>query len=309
MLEYSVVIPVYNGSQTLSELVKRLTAAGTGLGDSYEIIFVDDGSQDGSWDEIKRIKQRQANVRGFRLGKNFGQHNALMCGFNHARGKYVLTIDDDLQHAPEEIGKLIARIKKGYDVVYGLYVEKKHERFRNLGSRFVQWIYRKALGIKGEITSLRIIKAQIVKAICKYDKGFTYIDGLIAWFTRNIGYIRVNHARRTAGRSGYTFRKLFVLGMNMLTNFSTFPLQLTSLLGIIFSGLGFAMALFYLGRKLFVGTTVSGFATIIIAITLFAGIQLLVLGLIGEYLGRMHLNINSKPQFYITEELKEEVKE
>jgi len=191
----------------------------------------------------------------------------------------------------------------GYDVVYGLYSEKKHKAFRNLGSRFVQLIYQRALGVKGEVTSLRIIKYPIVGAICGYNKGFTYIDGLIAWFSDNIGYVKINHSERKCGKSGYSFRKLLVLGMNLLTNFSTFPLQLASWLGLLFSMVGFFMALIYFGANIFIGITISGFTTIVMAVTFFAGIQLLMLGLIGEYVGRINLNINSKPQFFVSEEL------
>ncbi|MBN1913987.1 MAG: glycosyltransferase family 2 protein [Candidatus Omnitrophica bacterium] len=302
-MKYSIIIPVYNSESTLKELTQRIGDTMDKLKEAYEIIFIDDASGDRSWERIVEIKKSMPCVKAIRLAANFGQHNALMCGFNHSRGRYVITLDDDLQHLPEEIPLLIEKAQEGYDLVYGQYRLKKHNFFRNLGTRFIAWVYRRTLRVKGGITSFRLIRAEVAKDITGYDKNYTFIDGLIAWRTKNIAYVTVEHRQRKEGRSGYNLRKLFVLTMNLVTNFSILPLQVASFLGIIFSGVGFIMAVVYFCMKLFSQIVVSGFTTIIIAVMFFAGVQLLILGMIGEYLGRIQLNINSKPQYYIKERI------
>lgn len=301
-MKYSITVPVYNSGATLDELTERLNRVFNSLKEAYEIIFIDDGSNDNSWKKIIELKSKFSHIKAFRLARNFGQHNALMCGFGFANGQYVITLDDDLQHMPEDIPKLIEKIEEGYDLVYGVYKSKKHSFWRNFGSKFIKWAYNKALSIRGEITSFRIIRLSIIKKITKYDKNFTFIDGFIAWHTTNIGYVEVDHKTRKVGRTGYSLRKIIVLSMNLITNFSIFPLQIASFLGIIFSTLGFIMALTYFLLRIFSKITLSGFATIIIVLTIFSGVQLFILGLMGEYLGRIQLNINSKPQYNIREE-------
>jgi undecaprenyl-phosphate 4-deoxy-4-formamido-L-arabinose transferase len=263
--------------------------------------LVDDCSRDQSWVVIEKIRQTNPQVKTIQLMRNYGQHNALMCGFNYVKGKYIITMDDDLQHPPEEIPKLIWKIKEGYDVVYGVYESKKHGLSRNIGSKIIQWLYSQILGIKGELTAFRIIRREIIKNIVAYNGNFAFVDGLFVWYTNNIGHISVVHEPRKIGKSNYSYRKLLLLSMNLLTNFSVLPLQIASVLGVLFSSLGFLMALVYFVLRFFLIVKVSGFATVIIATTVFAGVQLLILGLIGEYLGRIQLNINSKPQFCIRE--------
>jgi len=300
---YSIVVPVYNSQNTLGELYKRLKGTFKEITDNYEIIFVDDGSKDGSWEEIKSIRSNDSKVKAISLMRNFGQHNALMCGFNFAKGEFVVTIDDDLQHPPEEIKKLIDKINEGYDIVYGIYEEKKHKKYRNIGTKLVTLIYKKALGVENDFTSFRIIRNSIIKEIINYNKSFTFIDGLIAWHTKNIGYLIVAHSERKYGKSGYNLGKLIFLSLNLLTNFTIIPLQVTSILGLFFSIFGFLIALYFFIKKIFLGIPVSGFTALIITITVFSGIQLFIMGLIGEYLGRIHMNINNKPQFSIREKL------
>jgi polyisoprenyl-phosphate glycosyltransferase len=301
-VDLSVTVPVYNSQSTLNELYKRLSAVVEKLKLRYEIIFIDDASHDLSWEILNLIRKKDIeNVKIIRLTRNFGQHNALMCGFAHASGEYIITLDDDLQNPPEEIPKLIKKLKEGYDVVYGEYLLKKHATYRNLGSFLVQLLYKKIFDVPGNLTSFRVIKKEIIEGLLEYTKNYTFIDGLIAWQTKNIGYVPVVHNERKKGSSGYTLSKLIILSVNMLTNFSIFPLQLATIVGFIMSLLGLVMTLFIIIKKLLYGISVTGFASTIVTITIFSGTQLITIGLIGEYIGRIHLNVNNKPQYRIRE--------
>jgi polyisoprenyl-phosphate glycosyltransferase len=302
-IKYSIVVPVYRSSSTLATLLELLTCTMDNLGQLYEIIIVEDNGGDDSWEVLCTLLPKYQHVRILKLMRNFGQHNAIMCGFAHSNGEMVITIDDDLQNPPEEIGKLIATINKGYDIVYGKPTRKKHHPVRNIGSYLVGALFKKVFGLSINPTSFRILKRRIVEGVISYDKNFTFIDGLIAWHTTNVGEVEVKHDARGTGRSGYSFRKLFALSMNMLTNFSIVPLQAVAVLGLFFSFGGFLLSVGYLLKYLIWGVPVPGFTSIIIGITMFSGVQLLALGLIGEYLGRIHLNINSKPQYFVSEDL------
>lgn len=301
----SVVIPVYNSADTLEELNNRLVLLLEDLvGPQYEIIFVNDGSTDSSWKLLRQIASEKEKVIAINLTRNFGQHNALMCGFSQARGIYVVTIDDDLQIPPEEIAKIFEEIQSGYDIVYGVYGQKQHSAFRNFSSRLLQYFYRKTFNIDLGITSFRIIRQEIVQFILNYEKSFTYIDGLIAWFTKNIGNVNVEHQKRRTGTSGYSLKNLIMLALNMLTNFSIVPLQLASLTGFAFSLAGFFLGTYFLLKKIFWGISVSGFSSIIVAITMFSGVQLLTIGILGEYIGRIHINASKRPQYAIKDIIK-----
>jgi undecaprenyl-phosphate 4-deoxy-4-formamido-L-arabinose transferase len=298
-VEYSVVIPVYRSADTLRELTRRLCLVLDGAGRNYEIIFVDDGSPDRSWDVLRELCAAQpGRVVAVQLMRNFGQHNALMCGFRRARGEYVVTMDDDLQNPPEEIPKLIAALKQGdYDLVYGTYGGKKHSAWRNLSSGVVNAFYRRVFRSSVTVTSFRIIRRALLQSIFSYDLNFTFVDGLLAWNTQRIGQVVVEHRPRAHGRSGYSLAKLVMLALNLFTNFSLLPLQMVSLIGLLTALLGLGVAVMYLVRYLLQEITVPGYASTIIAILVLGGVQLLSLGIMGEYLGRLHLNVNRKPQY------------
>ncbi len=298
-IKYSVVIPVYNSETTLEELFNRLKSVFEKIEEEFEIIFIDDGSKDKSWQKLEDLHNNDERVKIIRLRRNFGQHNAIMCGFHFVQGENVITMDDDLQNPPEEIPKLISKINEGYDIVYGKYISKKHNLFRNMGSSIIQIVYKNVFNLQNNITAFRIVKKALIQSILKYEKNYVFIDGLLAWNTNNIGNIHVLHLDRGHGRSGYRFKKLLTLSLNMITNFSIIPLQIASILGLLFSFLGFIMAVYFLAKKIIFDIPVAGYTSLIIAITFFAGIQILALGLIGEYLGRIHLNINEKPQYEI----------
>jgi undecaprenyl-phosphate 4-deoxy-4-formamido-L-arabinose transferase len=300
-IQYSVVVPIFRSGRLINNLLTRLSCQMDLLGEPYEIILVEDHGNDDSWHIMEEALEYYPQLRIIRLMRNFGQHNALMCGFTHCRGQFILTIDDDLQNPPEEIPKLIAALDEGYDVVYGVATEKKHHPVRNFGSSIIKSFYQRTFNSKARVTSFRIIRRRVIEGIITYNRNYTFIDGLIAWYTSDIGDVKVVHMERDEGRSGYSPAKLFTLTMNMVTNFSIIPLQTVSLAGIFFSLIGFLLALGYLTKYFISGIPVPGYTSIIIAITFLSGLQLLALGLIGEYLGRVHLNINSKPQYFIRE--------
>jgi len=303
-IKYSVVIPVYNSEVTLWQLCNRIFLVFENITDAFEIIFVDDGSVDDSWKKLEEIKEEKKNkVKIIQLMRNFGQHNALMCGFGVAEGAFIITMDDDLQNPPEEIPKMISEIDKGYDLVYGEYLSKKHSLFRNAGSEIIQLIYKKIFNVAGKLTAFRIMRKELLDSILKYEKNYVFIDGLLAWATGSIGYAAVTHSEREYNNSGYSFKKLLTLSVNMLTNFSIMPLQIASVLGIFFASVGFIMAMYFVGKKVFFGSPVQGYTSLMVVITFFSGIQLLTLGLVGEYIGRIHLNINKKPQYEIRKQL------
>jgi glycosyltransferase involved in cell wall biosynthesis len=305
VMDISVVIPVYGSQDTLRPLTERLVAVLDETGRSYELIFVNDDSPDQAWQELTALQAAHPDrITAIQLTRNFGQHNAIMCGLHAARGRYVVTMDDDLQHPPEEIPKLLAEIERTeLDVVYGRYDRKKHRPWRNLGSLAMNLAYRKVFGIAGEFTAFRVIRREIVEAALSYGLNFTFIDGLLAWNTRRIGGVVVEHQERELGRSGYNLRKLVLLSFNLLTNFSILPLQLSTLLGLFSALVGFGLGAVYLWYALFRGIAVPGYASIIIAVLFLGGVQLFAIGIIGEYVGRLHLNVNRKPQFRVRTKL------
>lgn len=295
----SVVVPVYNSQETLRELVARLTAT---LADvAHELIFVDDGSRDQSWTVLQELQAKHPqSMMAIQLMRNFGQHNALMCGLRHSHGAFVVTIDDDLQNPPEEIHTLLTAIEShGLDLVYGSYGVKQHQPWRNLGSWVVNRFFRTVFRVPVTVTSFRIMRRELVQSVLSYTLNFTFLDGLLAWNTQRIGETPVAHLPRPRGTSGYSISKLLVLALNLFTNFSLLPLQLVSLVGFLTASAGMLTGLFYLLRFWLNEITVPGYTSIIISVLVMGGVQLLSLGIIGEYLGRLHLNVNRKPQYTI----------
>jgi len=299
---FSVVIPVFNAERTLDELTDRLKAVLQKLGQEFEIIFIDDNSSDKSWEVLRSLRSEDSRIRCFQLTRNFGQQNATMCGMRLARGRIVITCDDDLQNPPEAVPALIGELEKGYDAVFGVYETKKHSVFRRLGSWIINTLYSWTFHSKGRVSAFRAMRFDLVEKILEYDLNFTYINGFIAWYTNRVSRVAVPHQSRSQGRSGYTLKKLFVLSFNMMTNFSLLPLQIASFFGLIFALAGFVMGGFFVIRRLAFGTSVSGFTAIIASISFFSGMILFFLGVIGEYIGRIHMNINRKPQYSIRQE-------
>ncbi len=298
-INVSVVVPVYGSERTLRSLWQRLSNVLNSHGLSFEVVFVDDGSRDGSWTLLKNLQtEHPDSIVAIQLMRNFGQHNALMAGFHHVRGQVIITIDDDLQHPPEEIPALLATLRENdLDLVYGTYDRKKHALWRNFGSTLAASFFRSVFRVSVTPTAFRAVRRELVECILSYNRNFTIIDGLLAWSTQRIGATRVSHHPRAEGRSGYSISKLLMQSVNVLTNFSLAPLQFVSITGIATSFAGLSLAAYYLFLYFSSSVGVPGYASLIVTLLVSSGLQLLSLGMIGEYVGRVLLNINQKPQF------------
>ena len=302
--EYSVVVPVYNSEGSLRELYQRLNAVFISLHQSWELILVNDCSKDGSWKVLQELAQAHQNAKAINLMNNFGQHNALMCGFQYASGKLVVTMDDDLQHPPEEISKLISRMQQGnYSVVYGQYARKRHGLFRDFVSGAVNDVLSRITGSGYRVTSFRIMEREVVEKITKYQQYNVMIDVFIKDTVASsyIGHVLVEHHSRKIGKSNYSFKKLGWYAVNMIFNYTVWPLRVATLLGFFFSLAGFGGVALEVVLYLFNGTPVRGWASLFLSITFFSGIVLFILGIIGEYTGRIFLNVNQKPQYVVKE--------
>jgi undecaprenyl-phosphate 4-deoxy-4-formamido-L-arabinose transferase len=299
--DVSVVIPVYNSAPMLATLIQRLRAALDPLRLDYEIVLVDDGSSDGSWAALEQARTESGErLVAIQLMRNYGQHNALMCGLRHARGRVVVTMDDDLQNPPEEIPKLLDWLEQTQaDVVYGVPAQREHGAWRNLGSAVVLHFYRFVFKNQVTPTSFRAIRRELVDSVQFYDLNFTFLDGLLAWCSQRIDAVEVTHQLRAQGRSGYSLSRLLALALNLYTNFSLLPLQLVSTVGLLSAVAGFGVGLYFLVLSVTAGIAVPGYASTIIAILILGGAQMLALGIIGEYLGRLHMNVNKKPQYIV----------
>ncbi len=296
----SIVIPVYNGAESVGELcdaLERLEIAG-----GHEIVLVNDGSPDNSLDVCRGIVARsRVPVTLVDLARNYGEHNAVMAGLRHASGAHVITMDDDLQNPPEEVTRLLAHAQAtGRDVVYTYYDEKRHAWWRNLGSRFTNWVAGFVLDKPKDLylSSFRCMSAFVVREVTRYEGPFPYVDGLLLQVTQNIGSLLVTHLPRAVGRSNYTMRRLVRLWMSMFVNFSVMPLRVSTLAGFALSACGALGSLATLVEALFFEPP-AGWASLMAAVLLLSGVQLVILGIVGEYLGRMYLTANKKPQSVI----------
>jgi len=298
----SIVIPIYNGASSIAELVRAIE--GLSIEGGHEIVLVEDGSPDRSLEICgELVENARVPITLVRLARNYGEHNAVLAGLRHASGAHVITMDDDLQNPPGEIERLLTFAQhSGHQVIYTYYDEKQHPAWRNLGSRFTDRVANFALEKpKGlYLSSFRCMSAFVVCEISRYEGPFPYIDGLILQVTHDIGRLRVEHLPRTAGRSNYTMRRLIRLWMSMFVNFSVIPLQISTIAGFVFSGIGAIGGAMAIGEALLYSPP-AGWASLIAAVLLLSGVQLIMLGIIGEYLGRLYLSANGKPQSIIKE--------
>ncbi len=300
----SVVIPVYKSEEILKELTAQLVNIldiTDDLKTRYEIIFVCDCSPDNSWKMIDTLAIEYSQVQGILLRMNVGQHNALMAGLSHAKGEIIVTMDDDLQHSPADIPLLLTQIKQGSDVAYARFKKRNHALWKTLGSHLnnimVGYLMKKPRGLY--LSPFRAIKSVIRDEITRYRGPYVYVDGLILSVTRNIAGVDVNHHERYTGDSGYSLRKSISLWLKMATNFSIVPLRVISLFGMLFSGFGFFLAILLVIQKFTLNLMPIGWTSLIISILIIGGVQLLAIGMLGEYLGRVLLTINSQPQYVI----------
>ena len=296
---FSIVIPVYNGALTVRELVTQLLQTLPALAESFEIILVNDGSRDTSWQTIAELARQHARVRGIDLMRNYGQHNAVLCGIRAAQHTVVVTMDDDLQHPPAELPKLLDKLAEGCDVVYGPPEHEQHGLLRDLASQITKLALRSAMGAETarHVSAWRVFRTSLCEAFKNYESPFVSIDVLLTWGTTRFGSVSVRHDARRAGVSNYTLRKLVAHAVNMATGFSVLPLQLASLIGFGFTLFGMAVLVYVLARYLIEGGSVPGFPFLASTIAVFSGAQLFALGIIGEYLARMHYRIMDKPAY------------
>ena len=300
-MKCSVVIPVYNSEASIDQVVEEVLAE---VSYEVEIVLVNDCSKDESEKKCKALCEKFNQVKFLNLSKNFGQHNAIMAGLSVVDGDLIVCMDDDLQTPPQEVNKLIdTLIEQDYDVVYGNYGEKKHSVFRNWGSSLNDKMANYMLGKPKEIqiTSFFAMRRYIAEEIKNYRYSFPYLGGLIFRTTNKIGKVDVHHESRKEGTSNYNFKKLIGLWFNGFINFSVTPLRLTSLIGTVFSGAGFLYLIVIIIKKLMDPGIAMGWTSIMATVIFFGGIQLISIGLIGEYIGRLYLNINEKPQYVIRE--------
>lgn len=297
----SIVVPVYNSAATLPKLAERLHSVLTGVGLPFEVVLVEDGSRDGSFEVIAELARSRPWLRGLRLLRNFGQHNALLCGIRAARHAVIVTLDDDLQNPPEEIPRLLAKLGEGYDVVYGTPEHERHGLLRDLASRITKLTLQKAMGAETarQVSAYRAFRTELREAFAEFRGHLVSIDVLLTWGTTRFAALRVLHKPRAEGRSNYSMYMLVTHALNMLTGFGTFPLQLASLTGFAFMLFGVAILVFVVASYALRGSPVAGFPFLASIVAVFSGAQLFAIGIIGEYLARIHFRMMDRPTYVV----------
>jgi undecaprenyl-phosphate 4-deoxy-4-formamido-L-arabinose transferase len=302
-MSVSIVIPVFNAEPNLAELHRQLMPAMAALVDRFEVILVEDCSRDRSWEIVSQLARADERVRGFRLSRNYGQHNALLCGIREARCDVIVTMDDDLQHPVSEIPLLLAALAAGHEVVYGTSNEPQHGLLRNLASRMTKLALQGAMGARSaaQVSAFRAFPTRLRTAFENYRSPNVSIDVLLTWATQRFTAVTVKHEPRRAGESNYTIHKLITHAFNLMTGFSTLPLKLASVVGFAFTLFGFGVLAWVIGRYLISGTSVPGFAFLASIIAIFSGAQMFTLGIFGEYLGRMYGRTMERPAYVVGE--------
>jgi undecaprenyl-phosphate 4-deoxy-4-formamido-L-arabinose transferase len=306
----SVVIPVYNSEALICPLVARLEPVLRENASEFELILVNDASRDGSWKIVSELCRAHHWIRAIDMMRNYGQHNALLCGIRAARNEIIVTLDDDLQHPPEEIPKLLAALnplsgaEDGCDVVYGTPEKETHGVLRDLASQITKLALQKSMGAATarKVSAFRVFRSELCRAFADYKSQFVSIDVLLTWGTTKFKAVAVKHDVRSVGASNYTYRKLLTHALNMMTGFSVLPLQLASVTGFAFTLLGIAL-LIVVGVNYLIRPAPPGFTFIASVIALFSGAQLFALGIIGEYLARMHFRMMDRPPYSVRSEL------
>ena len=304
MSSVSVVIPVYNAGPNLGNLYDQLMPVMEATTGQFEVIMVEDHSADDSWSIVSKLAEQDMRLRGIRLSRNYGQHNALLCGIRAARYDTIVTMDDDLQNPVSEISVLLNKLTEGYDVAYGTPQQKQHGLFRNMASRMTKLALQGAMGVDAarNVSAFRAFRTRLREGFKDYRSPFVSIDVLLTWSTSSFAAVRVRHEPRSAGQSNYTLRKLVSHAFNLMTGFSTLPLQLASMVGFLFTIFGFGILLWVLGRYFITGSSIPGFPFLASIIAIFSGAQLFALGIFGEYLARIHFRTMDRPP-YVVEQL------
>jgi len=300
--DFTVVIPINNEEENILELYRRLTTQMEKLG-TYEIIMVDDGSTDRSWQTIKELNARDSRVKGLSFSRNFGHHIALTAGLDQAKGNTIIFVDGDLQDPPEEIPKLYDKFKKGYDLVYGIREKRQDNIFKKIPSYLFWWILRRFsdVNIPQGQTMLRIMSRRMANVIGEMREHARFIHGMMAWAGFTISTLEIKHNPRLKGKTKYSLPRMFKLAFHAVTSFSTVPLRLAIYLGFFSSFISLIVGIYFVYLKIFYGIPVLGYASIIVSIFFVGGIQLLVLGIFGEYLGRTYQEVQRRPLYIIKE--------
>lgn len=301
----SVVIPVYNSAEMLPGLVDRLGRVLEQVASAFEVILINDGSRDASWQIIKQLSRKHAWVVGIDFMRNYGQHNALLSGIRIARYPLIVTMDDDLQHPPEEIPTLLSGLDAGLDVVYGTPLHPQHGLWRDLASSVTKYALQSTMSAEtaSQVSAFRVFRTRVRDAFENYRGSSAAIDVLLTWGTTRFGAVPVRHEPRASGVSNYTFRKLVTHALNMVTGFSTVPLHLATIVGFAFILFGILVLIYVIGRYLITGGSVPGFPFLASIIVIFSGAQLFALGIFGEYLARMHFRLLDRPTYLIREKI------
>lgn len=296
-MHVSVVVPVYNGAESIAHLVEEVRRVIAPQVRRLDFVLINDASRDRSWPVIEDLARGQGDVTSINLTRNFGQHAALACGFKHATGDVVVTMDDDLQHPPEEIEKLLAGIEQGHDVVYGVPAQEVHGAWRDLASIISKFTFQNLLGMENarDTSAFRAIRANVLAPLRSYSAPFLDVDAMLTWTTSRFLAVVTRHVDRPFGQSNYSVFKLFGHAMNMVVSYTTVPLRLASLTGFVFTLFGITVMAFVLVRYLIAGAAVPGFAFLACIIALFSGAQLFALGLLGEYFAKLHFRVMGRP--------------
>jgi glycosyltransferase involved in cell wall biosynthesis len=303
-MKISVVIPCYNSEKTIKNVVSLARDELIALGYEYEFILVNDNSKDRTFEQIAELCQKDQKIKGINLSRNFGQHNALIAGLNYITGDYVIGMDDDMQTHPSQLKKLITKFNDGFDIVFGKYAHKKHAWYRNLGSKFNLWTVQIFTGRPKNLktSSYWIAKRFVCDEAIKYKNPYPNIQGLFFRVTQNVADVELEHFERQVGKSNYTFKKLVKLWSSM-TNFSIIPLRAALLLGIVFGILGILGAVVVIINKLTHPETAMGWSSVMVVTLIASGINLVCIGIVGEYVGRLFMADNNAPQYIIKEKL------
>ncbi|MGE0788884.1 MAG: glycosyltransferase [Sandaracinaceae bacterium] len=302
---FSVVVPLFNEEGNLSELYERLTAVMEGLARPYEVIFVDDGSRDSTPEKVRELHDSDPRIRLIRFSRNFGHHIAITAGLDEARGERIIMMDGDLQDRPEAIPDLFAKLEEGFDVVYGIRAQKKHSLFKRVTSWMFVTLMRQVTTENAEITTniFRIMTRQVADAVRECREQARFVVGLFSWVGFRQTAIEVIHGARHAGETKYSLAKMFRLAFNGITSFSRLPLQVASLLGMAVSVGAFGLGCYYIVMKLQYDTQVTGWTSTLVVILFLSGVQLLCLGVLGSYIGRIYGEAQNRPLYVVAERL------
>jgi len=301
----SIVVPVYNSAGTVRMLVERIGRVLCDGDWTHEIVLINDGSRDDTWKCLVDLASERPDLQVLDMMRNYGQHNALLAGIRHARGDIIVTMDDDLQHPPEEIPKLLAALAGGYDVVYGVPAAEQHGLWRDLASQLTKLALSSVMDARTarHVSAFRAFRTEMRKAFAAYNGPFVSIDVLLTWATSRFGSVIVTHQARLIGDSQYTVRKLATHALNMMTGFSTWPLRIASLVGFTFTLLGLSVLCFVIVNYFVRGSSVPGFPFLASIVAIFSGAQMFALGIMGEYLSRIHFRTMDRPAYTVREHI------